>query len=412
MRTPAQIARTIALLPILTASAAWNDSDLFVESVYRQIDNTGSVIDSVTPYAFRASVKDTYSLQVQQLVLPNNAGHAENPVTTFLRTGAHHVFFFGAPSVVDLSAKFPVGNYQWSISGGNSGGALTPAMQVTVSSPPSAQPQIVGGVWANGRLKVLASDPRFQITPWQSPPSGSNIEFELWRAGGAGGSAMSPGTTVVSWSPQPVGAIFDAFLSLRTPLSEIDTPKPTGGLFHSRAGIAATLYFQIEVVESLETSQPFPFVEINPAVQLRWLSALGRTYQVQWSENLQQWTNLGASLAGTGSYLTFTDPQGSAPRKFYQVLESVTVAPTNLVILEARYGAGGVESDVRTYINQNIVSNTVNMNVGNSTLGGDPVPGQVKALYIRYENTAGQFQTTIQEGGTLKIPDATHQPVP
>jgi hypothetical protein len=48
------------------------------------------------------------------------------------------------------------------------------------------------------------------------------------------------------------------------------------------------------------------------------------------------------------------------------------------------------------------------MTVGNSTLGGDPIFGVVKNLYIRYQNTTGTYEANIREGSTLRIPDASH----
>lgn len=80
-------------------------------------------------------------------------------------------------------------------------------------------------------------------------------------------------------------------------------------------------------------------------------------------------------------------------------------APPGLIILEAIYGANGVERDVRSYVSANIANDTVNMTAGNSTLGGDPLFGVVKSLYVRYQNAAGHFSRTVREGSKLQIPD-------
>ena len=48
------------------------------------------------------------------------------------------------------------------------------------------------------------------------------------------------------------------------------------------------------------------------------------------------------------------------------------------------------------------------MTVGNHTLGGDPILGASKALYIRYQNASGEYEATIQEGDSLRIPDFNH----
>jgi hypothetical protein len=41
-------------------------------------------------------------------------------------------------------------------------------------------------------------------------------------------------------------------------------------------------------------------------------------------------------------------------------------------------------------------------------LGGDPIFGVTKNLYIRYQNTSGIYEANIREGSTLNIPDAGH----
>jgi hypothetical protein len=99
------------------------------------------------------------------------------------------------------------------------------------------------------------------------------------------------------------------------------------------------------------------------------------------------------------------------------VSETMTIsnnipAPSGLVIVSANYGASGTFSNVRSYITSNISSNTVNMQVSNGTLGGDPSFGHVKTLYVVYENAGGYFKTSVREGGTLLIPDTTQQAIP
>jgi hypothetical protein len=69
---------------------AWNDSDIFVETVYRQVDSSGSTLDGATPYAFRASVRNTFSEQTQSLDIPVGSAYTPNPAFSFERVGAHH----------------------------------------------------------------------------------------------------------------------------------------------------------------------------------------------------------------------------------------------------------------------------------------------------------------------------------
>jgi hypothetical protein len=87
-------------------------------------------------------------------------------------------------------------------------------------------------------------------------------------------------------------------------------------------------------------------------------------------------------------------------------------APSGLIILETLYGGNGTQKDIRSYVTANISSNTVSMTASNSTLGGDPISGVYKGLYVRYQNAAGHFSTTVNEGEQLQIPDAAAQRLP
>ena len=496
---------TLLLLIAFSVSAfadAWNDSDVFFETVYTQTDSSGSHLHSTTPVAFRASARNAFSDQQQSLILPLSSPFTPNPILSFQRIGAHHVFFQGAASFANLSALFPAGGYNWSISGSNSGGLINVSTAAQPSSSIGFQPQIINGNWSNGKLRLLATNPQFQIASWTSPPTGSRIEFELWRAGGAGGSSMGPTTTTVSWLPQPVGSVFSAYLSFRVIDSQTQVTTSGGTTFNSRNGRASTLYFEIEMVDSLSQPGQTPSVQISAVaggIQLSWLTEATKQYQVQWSPDLISWSNLGNSISGDGLVKTVSENLGANTKRFYRVIISPVVnggenpqileaavgswswfdggivalrqdgtfgrngavdgtwkqigdrlielswyggiyidtltlsqdnntlsgsngdgtivsatrtnsnpAPTELIIIDARYGANGVTSDVRSYVAANIQNNAVSMTVGNHTLGGDPIFGVTKNLYIRYQNTSGIYEANIREGSTLNIPDAGH----
>lgn len=394
-----------AISPVAFADA-WNDSDIFVESVYRQFVPNLAALDATTPVALRASVRNTFSDQIQSLVLAAASSFSLNPVSSFQRIGAHHVFCQGASSYAALSQEFSSGIYSWMILGSNSGGTVSPALTSPTFTSVGFEPKIVNGNWNNGRLRLLASDPRFQIAAWTGAPLGARIEFELWSGGGGGGSSMGASTTTVSWLPQPAGSIFSAYLSFRVPDSQTQVTTSSGIPFNSRFGRASTLYFEIEMVDSLSPPEEVPTVAISSAVKLNWMSQTTKTYQVQYSTDLQSWQNTGAVLQGTGQTITFFDSR-VAGNQFYRVLVTGGVA-SGLNIIEASYGANSTFQNVRSYVMTKIVNDTVNMQVSNSTLGGDPVFGAVKYLYIKYQNQSGIYEANLMEGTTLRIPDATH----
>jgi hypothetical protein len=91
------------------------------------------------------------------------------------------------------------------------------------------------------------------------------------------------------------------------------------------------------------------------------------------------------------------------------VCSNAPATASNLVILQAFYGANGTSNNVLSIIQANVFSNTVNMSVNNSTMGGDPAFGHVKTLSVIYQNDAGLFQLNITEGGTLQIPSCLAQ---
>lgn len=86
--------------------------------------------------------------------------------------------------------------------------------------------------------------------------------------------------------------------------------------------------------------------------------------------------------------------------------------PSGLLILEATYGANGTTVNVKNLIESRIVNNSVNMTANNSNLGGDPVFGKVKTLYVRYQDSTGHYETNVQEGGTLILPKTSHRRLP
>ncbi len=76
------------------------------------------------------------------------------------------------------------------------------------------------------------------------------------------------------------------------------------------------------------------------------------------------------------------------------------------------YVANGLSVNAEPYITAKIVNDSVTMSVSNSNFGGDPNFGVVKTLYVRYQDTSGHYQTSVQEGGTLVLPNAANQRLP
>jgi hypothetical protein len=131
-------------------------------------------------------------------------------------------------------------------------------------------------------------------------------------------------------------------------------------------------------------------------------------YQVEFSRDLVTWDDFGSSFTGSGFIHILSESIDATKPKFFRVVESPEVVGENLMIVEAEYGADATFADVSAEVSANITDNTVEMKIDSFTLGGDPVPGSVKTFYIRYQNSLGQFETNLNEGATLRIPDVGH----
>ena len=86
--------------------------------------------------------------------------------------------------------------------------------------------------------------------------------------------------------------------------------------------------------------------------------------------------------------------------------------PPGLEIIEATYGANGSTVNVASTLSSLIANQALSMNVSNANLGGDPAPGSVKTLSVKYSTPSGLYLITAQEGSNLVIPSSSAQRLP
>ncbi len=80
-------------------------------------------------------------------------------------------------------------------------------------------------------------------------------------------------------------------------------------------------------------------------------------------------------------------------------------ATSNLLrINQASYGSSYGTSDVTARLASQIQSDQINMQVNNSTMGGDPSPGQSKMLTVQYAYNGQSSQVIVNEGQMLGLP--------
>ena len=75
-----------------------------------------------------------------------------------------------------------------------------------------------------------------------------------------------------------------------------------------------------------------------------------------------------------------------------------------LQILQATYGAGERRRDVTDRLSAQVSGDQLQIQVSNSTLGGDPAEGQLKRLKVIYVWQGLRYQTTAGEGDLLVVP--------
>lgn len=83
---------------------------------------------------------------------------------------------------------------------------------------------------------------------------------------------------------------------------------------------------------------------------------------------------------------------------------AVTSGCGELRVLRATYGGQGKFSDVTQRLQSQVSGGRLNVTVTNDNMGGDPIYGVVKNLYIRYVCGGRDIEKTIGEGNTLSIP--------
>jgi DnaJ-like protein C11, C-terminal len=82
---------------------------------------------------------------------------------------------------------------------------------------------------------------------------------------------------------------------------------------------------------------------------------------------------------------------------------------SELRILTASYGTGNRSADVRQLLQSRVQNNQLNLQVTNSTMGGDPVRGASKTLRIRYQWAGRTYDVAVQENQWVSIPTAQQQ---
>jgi len=138
--------------------------------------------------------------------------------------------------------------------------------------------------------------------------------------------------------------------------------------------------------------------QTNNRMYLAWFAEDKLKYRVQTASDLgsSNWTNFGGEMTGGGFettiYFTPTNQQS-----FYRIVRSGDH------VIEAKYGAESTFRDVTTFVLSLHQSTTNGFAVGNHTLGGDPIFGKVKTLFVTITKPDGIYEYSAREGATLDL---------
>ena len=295
-------------------------------------------------YDFLLKSRENFSSQTQSLSLPFGASSSEVVNSEFTEEGAHYVFEERFSQSWLLDSSYPSGFYDWTIGTGDLSNRVEHTVYVSGGSYPFDVPEIIGGNWSGGSLVLDSSNPVIQISPWFGSDSNDRLEYGFWSPTGASGASASASSS-----------------SLNLDWMNLDPGEEMQGYL-----------FFVDVISEQE----------NQDLQ-------GDRYNARFGRV-------------SALYFTIRGEGGGSDNSDH------SVSGGDLQILEASYGASGGSNEVTGHLQSMLSGNSLSMYVSSSQLGGDPAFGQVKALTVRYSYGGSVYETSVQEGGMLMIPDTSH----
>ena len=412
--------------------AVWNEGYFLVEQRYVQT-NAGSVSpESTTNTALRFTIRKTAPTQTAVITRTNVGGGVitVDPIGTGTLVGAHYnkLFFFSGFGA--LTNAFPPGRYALGLLRSYSDGTqvrLQPSYDFDgTESLPNQAPVITNGVWTNGAILLTNTTLQIEWQPWLGPNSNSAIAIEITRrgGGGAGGGIRSAYNSPITWSGLATNAVYDCELQFMNVVSKQSLTDPKQGDGQEfRVVQATTTRFTVVTGSSTNSNTPTnppvtdtngvtkrlvsehrPFNpamwrdETNNRMYLAWFAEDRLKYRVQSATDLgsTNWSNFGGEMTGGGFdttiYFTPTNQQA-----FYRIVRSGDH------VIEAKYGADTSYRDVTSFVSSLHQSSTNGFAVRNSALGGDPIFGKVKTLFVTITKADGIYEYSAREGSTLDL---------
>lgn len=113
--------------------------------------------------------------------------------------------------------------------------------------------------------------------------------------------------------------------NLTTPLLERSTTTRAGNRvgIHNHTGLGTIADGSLVHLDYITVTEIPAGLNIYHAVELEFFTRFGRTYQVQSSDDMGTWVDLGAPVVGTGEVVELTYPTRQHPKRFFR-LQDIT----------------------------------------------------------------------------------------
>ena len=417
--------------------AVWNEGYFLVEQAFQQTN-----ADTIQPLnsqntRLRLTIRNTTPNQVSVISYTNQAGQNStlNPISDGQLIGAHYNLIFGFTDFASLLNSFPAGSYNLNLTRNYQNGTnivLNPTYNFSgVPMLPNSVPTLTGGVWSNGMLQFTSTVMTVSWVPWTNAlNSDSAISIEITKrgGGGAGGGIRSVYNSPIVWNNLSSNSIYDAELQfmnleMKTSLSDpnqgngqefrlyhVTTTKfafKTGTSTTNSGGSSGNTNTNITTVPNTTNAKTLLYGYTNRSTpnlitgasnqyRMQWFAEDKLNYQMQESTNMQNWSNFRGQMTG-GGFDTEISWTPTKEKAFYRLVRS------GEHIIEAKYGADTTFRDVTSFVSTLKQSSNGTFAVSNSNLGGDPIFGKVKTLYVTIAKADGVYLYTAPEYTVINL---------
>lgn len=420
-----------------SAFAVWNEGYFMIEKAYQQTNETTVAATDSTNTRLRLTIRNTTPNQTSVITFTDQNGNSAtlNPIANGQLIGAHYNLLFGFSNLDELKATYPPGSYSLALVRTYTDGTVVNLNPTYVFSgndySPSIAPTLTGGVWSNGMLIFTNRVMTINWQPWTNAlnsDSAISIEISKRGGGGAGGGIRSVYNSPIVWSNLSSNSIYDAelqFMNLEMKTSLSD-PKQGDGqefrLYHvtttkfafktgtdatNSGGSTGSTNTNITTVPNTTNAKSFLYgytnrfapdfyIGASNKYHIKWFAEDKLKYQVQESTNLGAWANFRGQMTG-GGFTTEISWDPTNEKAFYRLVRS------GEYVIEAKYGADTTFRDVTSAVNTLKQNFNGTFTVSNSNLGGDPIFGKVKTLYVTIAKADGVYLYTAREGTTINL---------